>query len=107
MTGVITVTSNATNSPAAISLSGAGIQPVSHSVSLTWTASTSRVAGYYVYSGTVPGGPYTKLTSSPVETTSYLDATVESQNTYYYVVTSVDSDGMESEYSNMATAVIP
>jgi hypothetical protein len=104
VTGSITVTSNASNSPATIVLSGSGISP---STFLTWTASISPVEGYHVYSGKISDGPYTKLTTSPIPATSYVDSTVESGNTYYYVVTAVDSEGIESEYSNMATAVIP
>src|ERR1700730_6049832 len=43
VTGSITVASNALNSPAAISLSGTGIQVIFHSATLNWTASTSTV----------------------------------------------------------------
>ncbi len=46
MTGSVTVASNAANSPVSISLSGTGAQPITHSVTLNWTASSSSVAGY-------------------------------------------------------------
>src|SRR5262249_21944442 len=39
--GSVTVTSNATGSPAAITLSGSGVTPTTHTVSLSWTASTT------------------------------------------------------------------
>jgi fibronectin type 3 domain-containing protein len=65
------------------------------------------VVGYYVYRGTVNGGPYSKLNSTPAPSTNYTDATVQSGVTYYYVVTAVDGSGMESAYSNQSTAVIP
>ena len=105
--GSVTVTSNATNSPASITLSGTGIQPVSHSVTLTWTASTSTVSGYNVYRSTVSGGPYTKLNSTLVAATTYVDSTVQAGQTYFYVVTSVDSSGVESADSTEVSATVP
>jgi hypothetical protein len=104
--GSITVTSNATNSPAVIALSGTGASQA-YSVALSWSASTSSVAGYNVYSSTVSGGPYTKLTSSPVSSTDYTDNSVQAGKTYYYVVTSVNSSDVESSDSTQVSAVIP
>jgi hypothetical protein len=60
VTGNASVLSNATNSPSNEPLSGTGI----HAVSLSWTASTSTVAGYNVYRGGQSGGPYTLLNSA-------------------------------------------
>jgi len=89
-------------------LGGTCLTGVPHSASLNWTASTSsNVTGYNVYRATQSGGPYTKLTSSPVVGTSYTDVTVQAGQTYYYVTTAVDSGGNESVYSNEATAVVP
>jgi len=83
--------------------------PPSTSVSLTWTASTSVVAGYNVYRGTVTGGPFTKLNSTliPSTTLDYTDITILSGQTYIYAVTAVNSSGVESLFSNEATAVVP
>ena len=81
--------------------------PVSYSVSLDWNPSTSAVSGYNVYRGTVSGGPYTQINPSLVTTTQYQDSDVESGQTYYYVVTSVDSSNVESAYSNQTSATIP
>jgi hypothetical protein len=105
--GSVTVTSNAANSSGPITLSGTGVQTASHSVTLTWTASTSTVSGYNVYRSTVSGGPYTKLTSTPVAAITYADTAVQSSQTYYYVVTSVDSGGVESANSPEVTAIVP
>lgn len=105
--GNITVTSNATNSPASVTLSGTGVQPVSHSVTLTWTASTSVVSGYNVYRSAVSGGPYTKLTSTLLVATTYVDTAVLTGQTYFYVATSVDSSGVESADSMEVSATIP
>jgi hypothetical protein len=104
--GNLTILSSATDSPTSISLSGTGTQ--AQKVALGWTSSTSTVIGYNVYRGTVTGGPYSsKLTSSPVASTQFTDTAVQSGQTYYYVVTSVDSNDVESVYSGQASASIP
>jgi hypothetical protein len=107
VTGNVTINSNATNSPTAVSLTGSGLQTVSHDVVLSWNASASPVIGYNVYRGQVSGGPYTKVTSAPVSVTSDVDSTVQSGSTYYYTVTSIDSSNMESGLSNETSAIIP
>jgi len=81
---------------------------VSHSVSLTWTASVSaNIAGYYVYRSTTNGGPYTQLTSALVAGTAYLDSNVTAGQTYYYVLTAVDISNDQSAYSTQAQATVP
>jgi fibronectin type 3 domain-containing protein len=70
--------------------------------------SASTVSGYNVYRGTNTGGPYvSKLTPSPIPSTQFTDTGLQSGQTYFYVVTAVDSNGAESLYSNQATASIP
>jgi hypothetical protein len=109
--GSITVASNATNSPATIALAGAGTQTnsqaVLHSVALNWTPSTSVVAGYHVLRSEISGGPYTKLDSNLVTADTYTDSTVQAGLTYFYVVTSVESSGLESPDSVQTAATIP
>jgi hypothetical protein len=106
VSGAVTLLSNATNS-AAMSLSGSGAQQSTHTVGLAWTDSATTVAGYNVYRGTSTGGPYaSKLTGSPVTSTQFTDSGLQSGQTYYYVVTAVDSNGVESVYSNQASALI-
>ena len=79
-----------------------------HSVTLSWTASTSsNITGYNVYRGTQANGPYTKINAFPVSGTSYTDTAAQAGQTYYYVTTAVDSSNNESAYSNQAQAVIP
>jgi fibronectin type 3 domain-containing protein len=65
------------------------------------------VAGYNVYRSAVDGGPYTKLNSSLDAGVNYTDSTVAAGSTYFYVVTSVNSTGMESADSIAASAVVP
>lgn len=105
--GSVMLTSTASNSTVSVALSGTGVQTVSHSVTLSWTASTSTVSGYNVYRSTVSGGPYTKLNSTLVAVTTYADTAVQSGQTYFYVVTAVDSSGVESADSGEASAIVP
>ncbi len=107
LTGSVAVASNATNSPDTIALSGTGVTVVNHTAALSWTASSSTVIGYNTYSSTASGGPYTKLTPAPLAATSYTDTTVQAGLTYYYVVTSVESNNVESVYSTQVSATIP
>jgi len=89
-------------------LNGTCVTSAPHSVTLTWTASTSsNVIGYNIYRGPASSGPYTRITSLPVAGTTFTDNAVQSGQTYYYVATAVDSSGRESAYSNSAQAVIP
>jgi hypothetical protein len=103
----VTFASNAANSPAVEVVTGSGVMP-QHSVNLGWNTSTSSgVVGYNIYRGTVSGGPYTRINSA-LDTTPYdTDSTVTGGQTYYYVVTAVDSAGAESGYSSQAQAVVP
>ena len=106
-TGGLAIASNATNSTS-VALSGTGVTTPTnskHSVALNWNPSASAVIGYFVYRGTISGGPYSKLILDT--TASYTDSNVSDGQTYYYVVTAVDSSNVESAYSNQVSATIP
>jgi hypothetical protein len=109
LTGTLTITSNAANSPLNIALSGTGLAANStHTVALTWErSSTSSVTGYFVYRGTKPSGPFAQLNSSPESSPSYSDSTVSSGQVYYYYVTAVDSSNIQSADSNEVSVTIP
>jgi len=106
--GALNVSSDATNSVVQVAISGTGItsQGQTHSVILSWTPSMSQVTGYFVYRGTVSGGPYTKLNATADPNPSYTDTGLTS-GSYLYVVTSVNQNGVESVYSNEVAVVIP
>jgi fibronectin type 3 domain-containing protein len=106
-TGGVSFVSNASNSPTNQSFTGTGVQPVQHTVSLTWNASQSQVVGYYIYRSTQSGSYTTPLNNTPQTTLTYIDSTVQSAQTYYYVVTAVDSNSQQSVYSNESKAIIP
>jgi Abnormal spindle-like microcephaly-assoc'd, ASPM-SPD-2-Hydin len=104
VTGGITVASNAGS--LSINLTGSGGQLSSHTVALNWDPSTSDVVGYFVYR-MLPDGTYAKITNAPVVLTAFTDASIQSGQTYTYVVTAVDADNVESDFSDPAVAVIP
>jgi fibronectin type 3 domain-containing protein len=107
LSGSVTVTSNAANSPAAITLTGTGIAPASYSVNLNWTPSSSSYSGFNIYRGAQSGGPYSKINSGLIATPTYSDTNCGSTGTYYYVATEVDATGAESSYSSPASAIVP
>ncbi|MGA2965477.1 MAG: choice-of-anchor D domain-containing protein [Terriglobales bacterium] len=97
--------SNASNSPAAQSMTGTGTASP-HYVDLSWDASTDAV-GYNIYRSATSGSGYTKINTPLDGTTAYTDNTVAAGQTYYYVTTAVDSSQNESGYSNAAKATVP
>jgi hypothetical protein len=107
LSGSVTVTSNAANSPEVIALSGTGAAPASYTVDLSWTPSSSSYSGFNIYRGTQSGGPYSKINASLIATPSYTDTNCGSAGTYYYVATEVDTSGVESNYSSPASTIVP
>ena len=104
--GTVSFVSNASNNPTVEPLTGTGVAPVQHSVALSWNASVSSVQGYYVYRSGQNGGSYTRI-SGLVPQLVYTDTTVASGATYYYVVTALGTDNMESGDSNQVVAIVP
>jgi hypothetical protein len=96
------------SSTAVQSLTGFGAVSQSHSVELSWNASTSQdVIGYNIYRSNTSGGPYNKINPVLDASTVYSDTSVSDGSTYYYVTTAIDSNDQESVNSNEAQAVIP
>jgi hypothetical protein len=86
----------------------AGTTQTSRAVTLNWKASpSSGVAGYRVYRGSTTGGPYSRVTASTLPALTYEDTNVVSGGNYYYVVTAVTTNGMESNFSSEAKAIVP
>jgi len=116
--GTVSILSANLTSPETVSLTGDGVSSTpappptpspatQYTVHLTWNPSSSVVAGYRVYRSTTSGTSYNPLFSSPLNALSFDDPTVTNGDTYYYVVTAVDDNGVESLYSNQATANVP
>jgi hypothetical protein len=107
-TGSLVISSNASNPSLSIGLSGTGASvTVSHSVDLSWAASTSSVSGYNIYRSSFAGGPYTKINSAISTGTAFTDTTIQAGITYYFVVKSVNSAGVESLPSNEVKVITP
>jgi hypothetical protein len=107
MNGTVYLTNNSLTTSVAIPVTATGVAALPPEVILGWTASSSTVIGYNTYRGTVTGGPYTKLTSSPLAQTNYTDQSVQAGNTYFYVITSVGTNDSESGYSSQVEATVP
>jgi hypothetical protein len=108
VTGSITITSNAQNSPITVALQASGVPAGAHLATLSWSASPSPVNGYFIYRGTSSGGPYTPLNLSSLDAnTTYTDSSVQAGQSYYYVVKAVDSNNVQSLPSNEVSATIP
>src|SRR2546428_1550176 len=76
-------------------------------VNLAWDSNLeSNLAGYNVYRSQTSGSGYSNLNGALVLTPSYTDNTAVSGQTYYYVVTAVNTLGLESGYSNEVSATI-
>jgi hypothetical protein len=106
--GKVTISSNAAGSPLIIQFSGTGAdKSQQHSVVLNWDQGTSQVAGYFIYRGSKPSGPYAKLNAQATPEASYTDNSVVGGQTYYYVVTSVNSENIESAYSEPVAVTVP
>jgi hypothetical protein len=73
-------------------------------ISLNWKQSISpNVTQNRIYRSTTGGGPYTLIATIP-SAISYNNAGLTSGTTYYYVVTALNSSGLESPASNQASA---
>jgi hypothetical protein len=94
---------------------GVVVEGNTSSLTVSWQEATdcdgNPVAGYNVYRSTSPGGSYEKVNDSLITGTQFADTpprpagsashaiAAVGSGTTYYVVTSVDSDGDESVYS--------
>jgi chitodextrinase len=69
-------------------------------VRVRWTANSEPdLAGYHVYRSPSATAVFTRLTSSPVPTNSYLDTTAPDSVSLWYSVSAVDATGNESARS--------
>ena len=79
-----------------------------HNITIGWTYTqgTDLAIGFNIYRATVSGGPYGKQTTSPlpIATLSYVDTNGTGGTKYFYVVTAIDSSGVESVNSSEVSA---
>jgi len=108
VTAALAFTSNAQPSTAAETLTGTGTPAPTHTVNLSWSASTSpNISGYNVYRSVYVSscGSFAKINSSLNASTVYADSGVANGTSYCYATTAVDSSNQESAYSNTVSNV--
>jgi hypothetical protein len=88
-----------------IPLAGTAAESSRSAVKLNWEESPVTVAGYVVYRSADSSGPYTRI--SDAATSEFVDTGLAAGHTYYYVVTSLNADQVESEYSPPISATVP
>ena len=105
----LTFTSNAQPATTTGTATGTGTPQPAHSVSLSWTGSTSpNISGYNIYRAIFLSscGGYTKINGATLVTlTTYTDLSVADGTNYCYATTAVDSSKAESGYSNIVSDV--
>jgi hypothetical protein len=104
----LTFTSNAQPSTTTEALTGTGTPAPTHTVNLSWNASTSLdVTGYNIYRAvfTTSCGAYSKINPVLDTTMLYTDASVVNGTSYCYASTAVDTSNQESGYSNIVSNV--
>lgn len=77
--------------------------PVSNGqlLNLSWNANTEPdLSGYNVYRSTAAAGPYQKVNSALVNSSSYADSGLTNGVAYFYIISAVDSSGNESAKSS-------
>ncbi|HPA20305.1 MAG TPA: Calx-beta domain-containing protein [Verrucomicrobiae bacterium] len=91
-------------------------QVATNQIALSWQApSDPTIAGYHVYRGTNPAGPFTRLTGSaatptdpmgsPIGATTFADSTVVAGTNYTYLIKSIRLEGSASgTYANSSQA---
>jgi poly(3-hydroxybutyrate) depolymerase len=94
---------NANGTPKPVAATALTVTTVSStSVRLNWTQGTGET-GFEVFRATTSGGPYTFITRLATNATTYTDAGLNANNTYYYVVRAVNETGAAPN-SNQASA---
>jgi hypothetical protein len=99
VTGSVTVVSNASDSPAVVSLSGSG----QHNVVLSWSPSTGAT-GYDVYRSSA-GGVYSQIASATSTTYTDSSTALQAGQVYSYEVTAVNSAGQSSPSSPVQVTI--
>jgi len=93
--------------PLHVPLSGVGVQASQSAIRLKWEHLSAGPQGYLVYRSSEPGGPYTRISTGAVDASEYADTGLPVGHTYYYVVSALDADNQESEFSEPIVATVP
>lgn len=105
----LTLASNAQPSTTSEGLTGSGTPAPTHSVNLSWNASTSSgISGYNVYRAVFANstcGSFSKINAVLDTGTLYTDSNVVDGTSYCYATTAVNTSNQESAYSNITSNV--
>jgi hypothetical protein len=105
--GTLSVLAEGGSSAVQIPLSGAGAKGSQSAIRLKWEDSAQGAQGYRVYRSSETGGPYLPVSGDGVDSAEYTDTGVAAGHTYYYVVTSMDANNQESEFSEQIAVTAP
>ncbi len=86
--------------PTNLTLARAGNHPV-----LTWVASPDATLGYHVFRASNAAGPFTRVTATPITTTTWIDSTVSAGLAYYQVKTIKLETTSSGTYENRSQAL--
>jgi Abnormal spindle-like microcephaly-assoc'd, ASPM-SPD-2-Hydin len=105
--GTLSVLAEGGSSAVQIPLSGEGAKRAQSAIRLKWEDSPQGAQGYRVYRSSETGGPYLPVSGDGVDSAEYTDTGVAAGHTYYYVVTSMDANNQESEFSEQIAITAP
>ncbi|UAY52943.1 fibronectin type III domain-containing protein [Ferruginibacter albus] len=77
----------------------------SSKVKLTWSDRSDSESGFQVYRATAPAGPYTLVTTTGQNATTYTVTGLASNTRYYFKVRAMNG-AIASNYSNIATKIL-
>lgn len=97
--GRLVVTSGLPTSPTALTASAVSAA----SISLSWIDQDTAESGYLIERAASANGPFTTLATLPANATSYSDAGLAAQSTWFYRVRAIGPNG-NSGTSNVASA---
>lgn len=104
----LSFTSDAQTTTTTEALTGTGTPAPTHSVALSWNASTSpNISGYNIYRAlyTTSCGSFGTINTLLNTTTTYTDSSVTNGSSYCYATTAVNTSNTESGYSNIVSNI--
>jgi fibronectin type 3 domain-containing protein len=108
VSALLTFASSAQPGTTSETLTGTGTSAPTHSVNLSWNASTSSsISGYNIYRAVFKTscGSYAKINSVLNTSTLYTDNSVIDGTSYCYASTAVNTSNEESGYSNIVSNI--
>lgn len=107
-TASLTFTNNSQPATTTEALKGTGTPAPTHTVNLSWNASTSsNITGYNIYRAVyvTSCGPFSKINTGLDTSTLYADSKVIDGVNYCYATTAVNTSSQESGYSNIISNI--